>query len=141
MWNFLKIDRLLTKRFTQKFKQRYNHKRKESQGPNPKNYLPEKAPKEKSPKSMSLYESFDISEGVIGVAKIAIFPWKTMDRYFWLSLKEHFQASVFPSVFFLRPRRKYTKKKPRRNLVNENSSKIRRNTNLKNARKNYAKCR
>ena len=31
-------------------------------------------------------------------------------------------------AFFLRPRRKYTEKKPRRNSVNENSSKVRRNT-------------
>ena len=63
---FFKIDRLLIKSFTQNFKEKHHHERKES----PRDYLPEKASKEKSPKDMSIYESFHFSEGVIGVAKI-----------------------------------------------------------------------
>ena len=54
MWSFLKIDCLLTKVFTQNFKERYHHKREESQRSNLKNCLPEEAPKENSPKDMSL---------------------------------------------------------------------------------------
>ena len=38
------IVRLLTKAFTQIFKERYHHKRNESQGSNPKNCVPEEAP-------------------------------------------------------------------------------------------------
>ena len=38
------IDRLLTNSFAQNFKERYHHKRKKSQGSNPKNCLPEEAP-------------------------------------------------------------------------------------------------
>ena len=37
------IDRLLTKGFTQIFKERHHHKRKESQESNTKNSLPEEA--------------------------------------------------------------------------------------------------
>ena len=47
MLNFLKIDRLLTKSFTQSFQER-----KESQGSTAKNLLPEEAPKKKSPKGI-----------------------------------------------------------------------------------------
>ena len=64
-----------------------------------------------------------------------------MDEYFWLSLGKHFLRAFFPVSFFLRPRRKYTGKKPRRNSVNENLSKVRRNTSLKERSKNYAKRR
>ena len=38
------IDCLLTKGFTQIFKERYHHKRKESQGSNTRNFFPEEAP-------------------------------------------------------------------------------------------------
>ena len=38
------IDRLLTEGLTQSFKEKYHHKRKENQGSNPKNCLPEEAP-------------------------------------------------------------------------------------------------
>ena len=38
------IGRLLTKGFNQIFKERHHHRRMESQGSNPKNCLPEKAP-------------------------------------------------------------------------------------------------
>ena len=49
--------------------------------------------------------------------------------------------AFFPVSFFLRPRRKYTGKKTRRNSVNENSSKVRRNTSPEECWKNYAKRR
>ena len=47
MLNFLKIDYLLTKSFTESIQEG-----KESQGSTPKNFLPEEAPKKKSPKDM-----------------------------------------------------------------------------------------
>ena len=49
--------------------------------------------------------------------------------------------AFFPVSFFLRPRRKYNVKKPRRNSVNENSSELRRNTSPQGHWKNYAKRR
>ena len=51
--------------------------------------------------------------------------------------------AFFPVSFFLRPRRKYIgkKKKIRRNSVNENSIKVRRNTSPHERWKNYAKLR
>ena len=62
MWGFPKINCLFAKGFTQIFKEIYHYKRKESQISNPKNDLPEKATKEKSPKGMSLCKLFDFSE-------------------------------------------------------------------------------
>ena len=65
------------------------------------------------------------------------FPLKEyMDRYFWLSLDEHFLQAFF-SVFL--SKRKYTATKPHRNSVNENSSKVRRSTSPQEGWKNYAK--
>ena len=58
---------------------------------------------------MRLYESFNFSEGFIGVAKIAF----SLER----------QIDFFPVSFILRPRRKYTRKKTRRNSV-KNARKI-----------------
>ena len=136
MWSFLKIDRLLTKSFTQNFKERYHHKRKESQVWNLKYFLPEESPKNKSAKDMSLYESFDFLKELSRLQKIDY-----KDGYFWLSLEEHFFCGLFPAVFFLRPRRKYTGKKTRRNSVNENSSKVCSNTSLEERWRNYAKRR
>ena len=60
------------------------------------------------------------------------------EGYFWLSLEEHLLQASFP-VFF--SRRKYTAKNPHRNSVNENSSKVRRNTSPQERWKNYAKRR
>ena len=93
------IDRLFIKSFTQNFKKRYHYKRKESQGSNPKNCLLEKAPEEKSHKDMSLCESFDFSEGVFRVAKIAFSLERLYGRIF-LTLGEHYFQGFFPSVFF-----------------------------------------
>ena len=85
MWNFLKLDLLLNKSFTQNFSERYHHKRKEHQVSNLTNYLPEEAPKEKSAKDMNLYELFDFSEVVIGVTKVASSLERLYWRNFWLS--------------------------------------------------------
>ena len=68
------------------------------------------------------------------------FPLKDyMNGYFWLSLEEHFLQAFFPVSFFLRQKRKYTAKKPRRNTVYENSTKVRRNTSPQERWKNYGK--
>ena len=69
MWSFLKIDCLLTKGFIQNFKERYHHKRKESQGSNLKNCLPEEAPKEKSPRDTSLNTNHERLSGRIFLAE------------------------------------------------------------------------
>ena len=82
-------------------------KRKESQRSNPKNYLPEEAPKD-----MSLYESFDFSEGGIGVAKVK-FSLKRI-YYGWIFLTEfggtNF-AGFFPGGFFSQAQEKNTPEK------------------------------
>ena len=82
MWNFLKIDRLLTKSFTQSFKERCHHKRKKSQV---SNFLSEEAPKEKSVKGMSFYKSFDFLKELSGLQKLHL-PGKTiwMDIFNWV---------------------------------------------------------
>ena len=116
MWNFLKIDRLLTKSFTQNFKERYHHKRKENQVSNMKNFLPEEAPKEKSAKDMSLYESFDFLKELSGLQKLHLPLKGYMDGYFWLSLGEHFFAGFFSGVFFSQAKEKINQQKPLQKL-------------------------
>ena len=76
------IDRLLTESFTQNLKERYHHKRKESQVSNLKHFLPEEAPKEKSAKDMSLYESFNFLKELSGLPKLHLPLKDYMDRYF-----------------------------------------------------------
>ena len=98
------------KSFTQNFKKRYHHKRKESQGSNPRNCLLVKAPEEKSHQDMSLYESFDFSEGVFGVAKIAFSLERLYGRIF-LTLGEHYFQGFFPSVFFSQAKEKIHREK------------------------------
>ena len=90
------IDRLLTKDFSQNFKERYHHKRKESQGSNPKNYLPEEAPQRKSSKDISLCKSFDFSKGVIRVAKIAF----SLERLHGMTIGTEFGRTFFAGFFF-----------------------------------------
>ena len=51
-----------------------------------------------------------------------------MEWYFWLHLEKYFLQAFIPVSFFLRPSRKYTEKKTRKNSASENSSKVRRNT-------------
>ena len=64
-----------------------------------------------------------------------------MDGYFWLSLEKHFLQAFFPVFFPLLKEKIHREKNPRRNSVNENSRKFRRNTSLQEHWKNYAKCR
>ena len=61
---------------------------------------------------MSLYESFNFCEGVIGVAKIAFF----LERLYgvWRNI---FCRLFSRCLFFLRLRRKYSGENPRRNSV------------------------
>ena len=126
--------------FTQIFKERH-HKRKESQGSNPKNCLPEEAPCGKPPKDTSLYESFDFSEGVIEVSKNCIFSWKSI----WTDISDWVWRNIFcrpfSQSFFFGQGENTPRKKPRRNSVNENSSRVRRNTSLQERWKNYSKRR
>ena len=82
MWDFLKIERLLTKGFTQNFKERYRYERKESQVSNLKNFLPEEASKEKSTKDISLYEPFDFLKELSSLQKIRLPLKDYMDGYF-----------------------------------------------------------
>ena len=79
---------------------------------------------------MSLYKSCDFSEGVIEVAKIEFSLEGVYGGYFWLSLEENFLRAFFPVFFSSAKDKKHPEKKPRRNSVNENSRKVRRNTNL-----------
>ena len=94
MWGFLKKDCLLTKGFTQNFKERYYHKRGESQGSNLENCLPKEAPQEKSPKSLNAN-----NERLYG-------------RIFLTEFGETFLQAFFKVSFFLRLRRKHTSKNP-----------------------------
>ena len=89
MWDFLKIDRLLTKSFTQTFKERYHHKRKESQVSNLKNFLPEEAPKEKSAEDMNF------SEGVIWVPKVG----SSLERLYARIFLTEFGGTFFCGLF------------------------------------------
>ena len=141
MWNFLKINRLLTKSFTQNVKERYHYKRKESQVSDLKSFLPEEAAKEKYAKEYKFMRIIRFSERVFGVAKIASFVERLYGRIFLTEFRGTFFVGFFPVSFFLKPRRKYTGKKPCRNSINENSSKVRRNTSPEERWKNYAKRR
>ena len=88
---------------------------------------------------MSLYESFDFSKGVIEVTKIDFSLEGLHWRIFLTVFGGTFFAGFYPGVFFLRPKTKCTGKKPRKNSVTENSSKVRRNTSPQERWKNYAK--
>ena len=145
MRNFLKIDRPLSWRFTQNFKERYHHKRKESQVSNLKSCLPEEAPKEKPAKDMSKrrakIESFDFSEGFIGVGKIATSLERLYGGIFLTEFGWNIFAGCFPCLVLFFANAKCAAKKPRRNSVNENSSNVRRNTSPQERWKNYVKRR
>ena len=79
---FIKIDRLLNKRFTQNFKERYHHKRRNQVSNMEKKLLPEEAPKEKSARDMNLYELFNFLKELSGLQKLR-FPLEDyMDGYF-----------------------------------------------------------
>ena len=71
-------------------------KRNQSRRSNPRNCLPEEAPKD-----MSLYGSFDFFGGGIGVAKI-VFSLERLyyRRIFFNEFGATFFATFFPCVFF-----------------------------------------
>ena len=72
-----------------------------------KNFLPEEAPKEKSTKNISLYESFDFLKGSSGLQKLHL-PFKDyMDGY----LGEHFFAGFFRVVLFSQVKEKINREK------------------------------
>ena len=86
---------------------------------------------------MSSYESFDI-----GVARIAFSLERLYyGRIFLTELGGTFLPAFFLVPFFLGEGENCIGKKTRRNSVNENSSKVRRNTNLQDRWKNEAKRR
>ena len=88
-----------------------------------------------------MYESCDFSEGIIEVAKIVFSLERVYGRIFLTEFGGTFFAGSFPGLFFLGQGENTPWKKPRRNSVNENSSKIRRNTSPQERWKNYAKRR
>ena len=139
MSNFLKIDRLLTKNFTQNFKERYHHKRKESQVSIWKAVSQKKHPKKNLPKTWAYTNHSIFLKDLLGLEKLHLPLKDYMDGYFWLSLREHIFAGFLTAVI-LRPMKKYTAKKTR-NSVNENSSNVRRNTSPQERWKNHAKRR
>ena len=124
-------------------KKRYNHKRKENQGSNSKNCVPRKSTRGKISQRHEFIRIIRYFWRSYRGWENCIFHLKDYN-YGWIFLTEfgeHFSAGFFSDVFFLRPRRKYIRKKPLRNFVNENSSKIRRSASLKERWKNRAKCR
>ena len=87
---------------------------------------------------MSLYESCDFSEGVVEVAKFAFSVERVYGQIFLTEFGWTFFAGFFPSLFFKeRIHREKTQQKLKK--INENSSKVRRNTSPQEGWKNYAK--
>ena len=140
MSNFLKIDRLLTKNFTQNFKERYHHKRKESQVSIWKAVSQKKHPKKNLPKTWAYKNHSIFLKDLLGLEN-CIFPWRTIwtDIFDWVCGNTFLQA--FWPLSFLGQWKNTQWKKPRRNSVNENSSNVRRNTSPQERWKNHAKRR
>ena len=90
---------------------------------------------------MSLYESRNFSEGVNEVAKIVFSLERVYGQIFLTKFGGTFFAGFFPGISFFGQGENTSRKKPRINSVNENSSKVRRNTSLQERCKNYAKLR
>ena len=84
-------------------------------------------------------KSCDFSEGVIEVAKIAFCLERAYGRILLTDFGGTFSANFFLCHFFLGQGQNTSGKKPYRNPVNENSSKVRRNTSPRERWKNYAK--
>ena len=120
MRNFLKIDRPLSWSFTQNFKERYHHKRKESQVSNLKSCLPEEPPKEKSAKDLSKRRAKDVPKlnlsifltDLSGLEKLQLPLRDYMEGYFWQSLGETFLRPVFTVWFFFSPMQNAQRKNP-----------------------------
>ena len=90
---------------------------------------------------MSLYESRNFSEGVNEVAKIVFSLERVYGQIFLTKFGGTFFAGFFPGISFFGQEENTPRKKPRINSVNENSSKVRRNTSLQERCKNYGKLR
>ena len=90
---------------------------------------------------MSLYESRNFSEGVNEVAKIVFSLERVYGQIFLTKFGGTFCAGFFPGISFFGQGENTSRKKPRINSINENSSKVRRNTILQERCKNYAKRR
>ena len=90
---------------------------------------------------MSLYESCDFPEGVMQVTKIVFSLERVYGRMFLTEFEGIFLAGFFPDLFFFGQGENTPRLKPRRNSVNENSSKVKRNNSLQELWKNYAKRR
>ena len=60
---------------------------------------------------MSLYESFDFSEGVINVAKFAFSLERLYERIFLTEFGRTFFAGFFPGVFFSKAKEKIHREK------------------------------
>ena len=90
---------------------------------------------------MSLYESCDFSEKILEVAKVLFSRERVYGRIFLTEFEGTFFAGFFPDLFFFGQGENTVRKKLRRNSVDENSRKVRRNTSLQERWKNYAKRR
>ena len=90
---------------------------------------------------MSLYESCDFSEKILEVAKVLFSRERVYGRIFLTEFEGIFLAGFFPDLFFFGQGENTPRLKPRRNSVNENSSKVKRNNSLQERWKNYAKRR
>ena len=90
---------------------------------------------------MSLYESCDFSEKILEVAKVLSSRERVYGRIFLTEFEGTFFAGFFPDLFFFGQGENTARKKLRRNSVDENSRKVRRNTSLQERWKNYAKRR
>ena len=100
-----------------------------------------KHPKENLPKIWVYTNHVIFLKELLRLQKLNFLLKEYMEGYFWLNLKENFLQAFFPVLFFFGQGENTPRKKPRRNSVNENSSKVRRNSNLQERWKNYAKRR
>ena len=99
-----------------------------------KNFLPEEAPKEKSAKDMSLYESFDFLKELSGLQKLHLPLKDYMDGYFWLSL-----GNIFLRAFFSGQGENTPRKKPAETQSMKIQVKLGEMLVRKNVGKNYVK--
>ena len=134
MWNFLKIDLLLNKSFTQNFKRKILKERKV------KDQIRKIVSQKKHPRTWIYTNHSIFLKEVSGLLKL-YFPLKDliMEGYFWLSLGNIFCGFLVVSFFlrgvFCSPEKNSEK------LINENLSKVRWNTSPQKRWKNEAKRR
>ena len=95
----------------------------------------------KSTLGKSLCESFEFSEGIIGVTKIAFSLERLSGQIFLTESGGTFFAGFCPGVVLSWAKKKIYREKPHRNSVSKNWSKVRRNTSPQEHWKNYANSR